>query len=165
MKIMGAKLMKYADLMIHVASILISTHLRETKMINAELTPRRRKKKRINMIMGSLQICNDYVRSTKEYERKAVIVQKWPRATNEDALIIFEEADTDGLDKPHSNPLVIKLMISDCEVTHILVDTGSSVDIIFKDTLEKMEIKDTDIKSVVRPPTRVTSETPWQLEL
>lgn len=111
-----------------------------------------------NMIMGGLPISNDSVRSLKEYERKAITIQKWPCAIDKDAPIIFEEANTDGLNKPYNDPLVIGFMIIDCEVMRKLVDTESSVDLIFKEKLKKMEIKDTEIKLVVRPLTGFTSE-------
>lgn len=39
MKIMGTELMKYADLMMRITSILTPTHLNEIEMTNAELTP------------------------------------------------------------------------------------------------------------------------------
>lgn len=51
--------------------------------------------------------------------------------------MIFMESDTDMLDKPHNDHLVIELLIDDCEVTHILVYTRSSVDLIVKETVKK----------------------------
>lgn len=40
---------------------------------------------------------------------------------------------------------VIKLTITECEVSQILLDTESSVNVIFKDTLRKMDIDESDI--------------------
>lgn len=65
---------------------------------------------------------------------------------SEDLSITFDESDTAGLDRPHNDPLVSELMIGNCEVTRILVDTGSIMDMIYKETLKKMEVKDDDIK-------------------
>lgn len=107
--------------------------------------------------MGGFQTCNDSVRSIKEYERKTATSQ-WQRSTSNDVPLTFMEADTDMLDKPYNNPLVIEQLIGDCEVTCILVDIGSSVDLIFKETLHKMEIKDAEIKAAVKPLTKFTSE-------
>ena len=45
--------------------------------------------------------------------------------------IIFIEQDLEKIDLPHANPLVIKLRISDNLVSRVLVDGGSSYDIIF----------------------------------
>ena len=46
-------------------------------------------------------------------------------------LIIFMEQDLEKIDVPHSNPLVIKLRIGDNLVSRVLVDEGSSSDILF----------------------------------
>lgn len=42
-------------------------------------------------------------------------------------------------------------MIGDSEVTRILIDTGSSVNVIFKDVLAMMEVPDLKIKPNIRP--------------
>ena len=47
--------------------------------------------------------------------------------------------------KPRNDLLVIELMIRDIDIARVLIDTGSSVDIIFKDTVEKMEIDPSEI--------------------
>lgn len=94
-----------------------------------------------------------------EYERKTTTSQRWVHNTSNDSPLTFVEAETDGLDKPHNDPLVIELLIGDCEVTCILIDIGSSIDLIFKETLHKMEIKDTEIKEAVKPLTGFISET------
>lgn len=65
--------------------------------------------------------------------------------------VTFNNQDTTGLDAPHKDPLVITLTIADCEVSRILVDTGSSVEIIFKDTLRKMNVDESSIKPKRNP--------------
>lgn len=117
------------------------------------------------MNMGGLQTYNDSVRSIKLYKRKDVTTQKWPCITNEDTPITFGEADTNGLDKPHNDSLVIELMLGDCKVTKVLVDTGSSVDLIFKETLRKRDIKDGKIKVNVRPLTVFDDETTMTIRM
>ena len=52
--------------------------------------------------------------------------------------------------KPRNDLLVIELTIRDIDIARVLIDTGSSVDIIFKDTLEKMKI---DLSEIVENPT------------
>ena len=51
---------------------------------------------------------------------------------------------------PHNDCLLVEVDISDCEVTKVLVDTGSSVDLIFKNTLEKMKLSLSDMKPSTR---------------
>ncbi|KAF8100709.1 hypothetical protein N665_0218s0047 [Sinapis alba] len=47
---------------------------------------------------------------------------------------------------PHNDPLLVELQIGTCEVTHVFIDTGSSVDLIFRQTLVKMMVDLKDIK-------------------
>lgn len=44
------------------------------------------------------------------------------------------------MDGPHADALVITLDVADCEVSRILVDNESDVDVIFEDTLLRMGI-------------------------
>lgn len=88
------------------------------------------------MILGGLQSCNESVRSIKEYGRKVDTSQKWQQqSTSSGASLTFTDADTHRLNKPYNDPLVIELIVGDCEMTSILVDTGSSVDLIIKETI------------------------------
>ena len=105
------------------------------------------------MIMGGLQNCNDSVRSIKQYRKKAEVAETWSSTSSTpvitaDESISFTQDDLKGLDTPHNDPLVVELIIGDSRVTRVLIDTGSSVDLIFKDTLTAMSISDRLIKPV-----------------
>ncbi|XP_024010213.1 uncharacterized protein LOC112085252 [Eutrema salsugineum] len=119
-------------------------------------------RKKVFFIMGGLATCNDSVRSIKKYGRQVMLAQKWqvknPKTAESDA-ITFTEADTEGVDMPHNDPLVVELRIADCKVSRILVDTGSSVDRIFKETLDKMELANHHLKSSVKPLTGFDGDT------
>ncbi|XP_010513034.1 PREDICTED: uncharacterized protein LOC104788976 [Camelina sativa] len=102
--------------------------------------------RRINMIMGGLAGCNDSVRAIRDYTKKAEMTKSWPsRFEAESMPITFDGKDLEGLDLPHNDPLVVELLIGESEVTRILIDTGSSVNVIFRDVLAKMEIGERDI--------------------
>lgn len=52
-------------------------------------------------------------------------------------MITFAEVDAKGVDQPHNDPLVIQVRIADCKVIKVLVDTGSSINLIIWETLER----------------------------
>ncbi|KAL1218140.1 hypothetical protein V5N11_033128 [Cardamine amara subsp. amara] len=106
--------------------------------------------------MGGIILCNDSIRSIKEYQRKAESAYTWPQPAQVNVIegvnhpIIFSDADTWGLDLPHNDPLVITLTIGDCNVRKVLVDIDSSVDLIYKETLVKMGVSILHIKPFER---------------
>ncbi|KFK22785.1 hypothetical protein AALP_AAs69847U000200 [Arabis alpina] len=108
-------------------------------------------KRRVLVIMGGLQPIHASVQSLKKYEKMSQADQDCYGRTEIDMPIIFSEADTKDLAMPHNNPLVIELKVKDCDVTRVLIDTGSAVDVIFKDTLKQMDIPDGKIKPNIRP--------------
>ncbi|KAF8054198.1 hypothetical protein N665_1340s0002 [Sinapis alba] len=102
--------------------------------------------RRINVIHGGSPLCNDSVKSIKEYQRRATTARRWPTKHEGETFVTFSEGDLVDIDQPHNDPLLVELQIGTCEVTRILIDTGSSVDLIFRQTLEKMLIDLNDIK-------------------
>nr|BBF89310.1 retrotransposon protein-like [Oryza barthii]BBF89315.1 retrotransposon protein-like [Oryza barthii] len=48
-------------------------------------------------------------------------------------LMLFRPANSEGVHFPHQDPLVISAIVAGCEVRHILVDGGSSANIISTD--------------------------------
>lgn len=55
--------------------------------------------------------------------------------------IIFFDDDVDGVVYPNDDALVVTMDIASHNMARIMVDTRSSVDIIFDDTLTHMDIK------------------------
>ena len=118
----------------------------------------------INMVIGGSHFYQDSVSSIKAYGRKAETSPGW---CSEDDVpshaITFEEQDTTGLDKPHYDPLVIDLVIQDLEVGRILIDTGSTVNIMFRDTLQRMNIPLGEVIPEPRPLTGFSGVTSMTL--
>ena len=52
----------------------------------------------------------------------------------------FSEADARGVRQPYNNPLVIMLNIEGFNTKRILVDNGSSIDIIYFPTFQQLRL-------------------------
>ncbi|CAA7048584.1 unnamed protein product [Microthlaspi erraticum] len=59
---------------------------------------------------------------------------------------------------PPPRPLVVTLQIHDCDVAKVLIDTGSTVNLIFLETLDRMGVEQESIKPTSRPLTGFTAE-------
>ncbi|XP_056862178.1 transposon Tf2-1 polyprotein [Raphanus sativus] len=90
--------------------------------------------------MGGSPLCGDSVRAVKDYRRQAVTSRRWPSSAGDDHQITFSNADARGVHMPHNDPLLVDIGIGECQVTKVLIDTGSSVDLIFRHTLDKMGV-------------------------
>jgi len=119
----------------------------------------------VKVIMGGSKLFQDSISAIKQHERKVITpVAKKSKTNQADWLeISFLEEETCDLDKPHDDALVISLDVGNCEVQRILIDTGSSVDLIFLDTLVRMGISKKDIKGAPSPLVSFTSETSMSL--
>ena len=75
------------------------------------------------------------IRSTEIEEVQAV--SKLPRL---DTSITFSDSDLEGCQHPHDNPLVVRAVVANKTVHRVLIDNGSSTDIIFTSAFDKMGI-------------------------
>lgn len=104
-------------------------------------------KKRVDCINRGSRLCKELVNSIKAHQRRAI-----PWATNKcpnvrsDNLIKFRESESLALDGPHDDALVLTLNVTNCEVSRILVNNESSVNIIYLSTLQKLDIDDSEIE-------------------
>ncbi|XP_074328432.1 uncharacterized protein LOC141666341 [Apium graveolens] len=80
------------------------------------------------------------------YPPEAVVGTTWEQGPRqalrpaEDERIYFSNADYEGLDPEHNQALVVTLDIAENEVQRILVDNGSSANIVFEHTLNRMKL-------------------------
>ncbi|KAG7585762.1 Ribonuclease H domain [Arabidopsis thaliana x Arabidopsis arenosa] len=121
-------------------------------------------KKRIDVIMGGSKLCRDSIRSIKKHKKLAAIQTAVGFQSSEQTpSISFDNSDTQGLTGPHDDALVITLDVANFEVTRCLIDSGSSVDLIFLSTLQRMGISKADIIGPPAPLVAFTSDTSMSL--
>ena len=75
------------------------------------------------------------IKSTEIAEVQAV--SKLPRI---DTSITFSDSDLEGCQHPHDDPLVVRALMVNKTVHRVLIDNGSSADIIFASAFDKMGI-------------------------
>ena len=79
-----------------------------------------------------------HLRSIRSLEMEEIqAVSKQPRL---DSSIAFSDSDLEGSQHPHDDPLVVRALVANKIVYRVLVDNGSSVDIIFASAFDKMGI-------------------------
>ena len=77
-----------------------------------------------------------HLRSIRSGEVMEVqVVSKLPRL---DTAITFSDSDLEGCQHPHDYPLVIRAVVANKTIHRVLVDNGSSADIIFASDFDKM---------------------------
>ena len=79
-----------------------------------------------------------YLSSIKSEE--VVEVQEVSKLPRLDTSITFSDSDMEGCQHPHDDPLVIRAVVANKTVHRVLVDNGSSAEIIFASAFDKMGI-------------------------
>ena len=96
------------------------------------------------MIIGSTTAARSSKKARKTYLRMVYSVQftgsvpKMPRIDN--PIIRFSEDDAWRLHHPHDDTLVVSLQIGDYNMHRVLVDNGSSADILYYLAFQQMRI-------------------------
>ncbi|KAG7552073.1 Integrase catalytic core [Arabidopsis thaliana x Arabidopsis arenosa] len=124
----------------------------------------RSSKGKINVIIGGSKLCRDTINAIKKHKRNVLFKANLGEEMDfQGTSISFDEEETCHLERPHDDALVITLDVANFEVSRILVDTGSSVDLIFLGTLERMGISRADIVGPPSPLVAFTSESAMSL--
>ncbi|KAG7564126.1 Cytochrome P450 superfamily [Arabidopsis suecica] len=124
----------------------------------------RSSKGKINVIIGGSKLCRDTINAIKKHRRNALFKANLGEEMDfQGASISFDREETCHLERPHDDALVITLDVANFEVSRILIDTGSSVDLIFLGTLERMGISRADIVGPPSPLVAFTSESAMSL--
>ncbi|GAV67510.1 hypothetical protein CFOL_v3_11015, partial [Cephalotus follicularis] len=83
--------------------------------------------------------------------------QQQPRGDKE--VISFSEADYEGVRLPHDDPVVVTLLVELFTMKRILIDNGSSADILYKHAFDQLRIPVDQLKPVKTPLVGFAGET------
>ncbi|GAV56645.1 LOW QUALITY PROTEIN: hypothetical protein CFOL_v3_00187, partial [Cephalotus follicularis] len=73
------------------------------------------------------------------------------RTGGEEEVIIFSEADYEGVRLPHDDPVVVTLLVELFTMKRILKDSGSSTNILYKHAFDQLRIPADQLKPVKTP--------------
>ncbi|GAV69249.1 hypothetical protein CFOL_v3_12750, partial [Cephalotus follicularis] len=83
--------------------------------------------------------------------------QQQPKGDEE--VITFSEADYEGVRFPHDDPVVVTLLVELFTMKRILIDSGSSADILYKHAFDQLRIPADQLKPVKTPLVGFAGET------
>ncbi|GKV04959.1 hypothetical protein SLEP1_g17036 [Rubroshorea leprosula] len=97
----------------------------------------------LHMITGGLEAGGLSSKQRKQYVREVKHQNRAQKRKFDDAdwksqLVTFTSVDFDTVVTPHNDPLVTSVMINNCEVQRVLVDTGSAPDIMYFHCFESL---------------------------
>ena len=81
---------------------------------------------------------NAHLRSIRT--REVMEVQAMSKLPRLDTVITFSNSNLEGCQHPHDNPLVIRAVVANKKIHRVLVDNGSSVDILFASAFDQIGI-------------------------
>ncbi|XP_070007882.1 uncharacterized protein [Nicotiana sylvestris] len=105
-------------------------------------------KRTVNVISGGEDINGITYTASNKVSKVTITHGKRVRRVLENESISFDDADTEGVMTPHNDALVISLLVYDTNVKRVLIDPGSSVNIILLRVLREMQAEDKMIPKV-----------------
>ncbi|GAV58953.1 hypothetical protein CFOL_v3_02486 [Cephalotus follicularis] len=118
----------------------------------------------IHTISGGVASGGDHSNARKAYGRQSLAVQQVPhskrlRTGGDEEVITFSEADYEGVRLPHDDPVVVTLLVELFTIKRILIDSGSSADILYKHAFDQLRISAEQLKPVKTPLVGFAGET------
>ncbi|XP_070022487.1 uncharacterized protein [Nicotiana sylvestris] len=99
-------------------------------------------KRTVNVISGGEEINGVTYTSANKVSKVTITHGKLVRHVLEEESITFDDANADGVLTPYNDALVISLLVHDTNVKRVLIDPGSSVNIILLRVLNEMQAED-----------------------
>ncbi|GAV72517.1 hypothetical protein CFOL_v3_16005, partial [Cephalotus follicularis] len=69
----------------------------------------------------------------------------------DEEVVTFSEADYEGVRLPHDDPVIVTLLVELFTMNRILIDSGNSVDILYKYAFDQLRIPVDQLKPVKTP--------------
>ncbi|GAV81707.1 LOW QUALITY PROTEIN: hypothetical protein CFOL_v3_25161, partial [Cephalotus follicularis] len=92
----------------------------------------------------------------RAYDRQTFAVQQYPyskrlKSCGDEEVISFSEADYEGVRLLHDDPVVVTLQVELFTMKRILIDSGSSADILYKHAFDQFRIPADQLRPVKTP--------------
>ncbi|KAL5545185.1 hypothetical protein UlMin_008969 [Ulmus minor] len=104
----------------------------------------------INVITGGSEISGISYSAARRHARVSVNPETCssqpPAGEATDQVISFVDNEATSLINPHHDALVISLLVANCKIKRILVDNGSSTNVLFLNALKEMKIDESNIR-------------------
>ena len=98
----------------------------------------------IHTISGGLAGGGESLSAMKAHARKVrrfdVLCPSKALKQDDIEIISFSDKDLEGIQHPHDDPLVLTMTVANFQVRRILVDSGSSADILFVEAYDKLSL-------------------------
>ncbi|XP_028078918.1 uncharacterized protein LOC114280743 [Camellia sinensis] len=88
-----------------------------------------------------------------EHMREVLSVQPAVKKgkTEERDILSFSSKDLERVQMPHNDALVVTLRVKDFDIKRILIDQGSSIEIMYYDAFKQMKLEDKDMAPATSP--------------
>ncbi|GAV61271.1 hypothetical protein CFOL_v3_04799, partial [Cephalotus follicularis] len=111
---------------------------------------------RSHTISGGVAYGGDHKNARKAYGRQSLAVQQIPHSKRlktggAEEVITFSEADYEGVRLPYDDPMVVTLLVELFTMKRILIDSGSSTNILYKHAFDQLRIPADHLKPVKTP--------------
>ncbi|XP_059654596.1 uncharacterized protein LOC132301355 [Cornus florida] len=122
-----------------------------------EVNPRKVKDNQVKVIHAIHGRSEDDQESKKVYRSRLRVAHKLRRLSSVNTIasgsirIGFCDGDLSRVQLPHEDPLVISLLVENCMIKRVLIDPGSSANIITKTVFEQLKIPLSSIRPTSSP--------------
>ena len=103
----------------------------------------------INMIFGGYT--EEYPTISAARDSVHTLLKGPPKASTSGSIMKFDATTSQTLQQPHTDPLVVTLKIGQMKVKRVLVDTGSTADLITMKCLRKMKFEEQHLQPLDKP--------------